>query len=191
MRYHVFKPIVVPHTSLSYIAHARFFFSLSRHACGSSSLSAKPCSCPPASGPPTEPADEPAAKRRSSRPPPVQRVATPELGPLRAKATGKRRLLALRLVGDPVLANALSEELNALADAHPELGESGAALLRLAGRTLVEQKAEVVRLKSTLTYVKASLAEHAVKIDAFIAAEPLLDDGEVFARMYVPPASCV
>jgi hypothetical protein len=155
-----------------------FLYSLSRHACGSSSLSAKPCTCTPASGPPAEPADESAAKRRSSRPPPVQRVAAPALEPLRMQATGKRRLLALRLVGDPVLANALSEELNALADAHPELGESGAALLRLAGRTLVEQKAEVVRLQSTLAYVKASLAEHAKKIDAFIAAEPLQDDGE-------------
>ena len=51
------------------------------------------------------------------------------------KTSGNRRQKALRLVGDPVLANALCTELLALADARPELGEPGAALLWLAERS--------------------------------------------------------
>ena len=66
------------------------------------------------------------------------------------KTSGNRRQKALRLVGDPVLANALCTELLALADAHPELGEPGAALPRLAGRALGEQKKELEHLRGTI-----------------------------------------
>ena len=71
------------------------------------------------------------------------------------------------MVADPSTADALASELFALADAHPELVQS-VAMLQLAGRTLVDQKAEVVRLRNTLDQVKKELQDHAEMMDTFI-----------------------
>jgi hypothetical protein len=71
------------------------------------------------------------------------------------------------MVADPSAADALASELFALADVQPELVQS-AAMLRLAGRTLVDQKAEVVRLRNTLDEVKKELQDHVEMMDTFI-----------------------
>ena len=71
------------------------------------------------------------------------------------------------MVADPSTADALASELFALADAQPKLVQS-AAMLRLAGRTLVDQKAEVVRLRNTLDEVKKMLQDHVEMMDTFI-----------------------
>jgi hypothetical protein len=70
-------------------------------------------------------------------------------------------------VADPSTADALASELFALADAQPELVQS-VAMLQLAGRTLEDQKAEVVRLRNTLDEVKKMLQDHVEMMDTFI-----------------------
>ena len=67
------------------------------------------------------------------------------------------------MVADPSAAG----DFFALADAQPELVQS-AAMLRLAGRTLVDQKAEVVRLQNTLDEVKKEMQDHVEMMDTFI-----------------------
>ena len=71
------------------------------------------------------------------------------------------------MVADPSTADALASELFALADALPELVQS-AAMLRLAGRTLVDQTKEVVRVRNTLNEVKKKLQDHVEMMDTFI-----------------------
>jgi hypothetical protein len=76
------------------------------------------------------------------------------LRPFRS-ALDRRSSEILGMVADPSTADALATENFALAAARPELVQS-AAMLQLAGRTLVDQKAEVARLRNTTDQVKRS-----------------------------------
>ena len=92
------------------------------------------------------------------------------LGVFAERNQGRRyRSAGARLVVDPAVASQLSLELEALANAHPELVES-AALLRLAGRAIDKQRAEVIELRGTLSSVKASLALHIRKMEDYMCA---------------------
>jgi hypothetical protein len=59
---------------------------------------------------------------------------------------------------------ALAEELEDLAEAHPEISGT----LRLAAGTLDAQKKEIANLKAKVSWVKSSLDEHLVKITAHL-----------------------
>ena len=92
------------------------------------------------------------------------------LGVFAERNQGRRyRSAGARLVVDPAVASQLSLELEALANAHPELVES-ATLLRLAGRTIDKQRADVVELRGMFSSVKASLALHIRKMEDYMCA---------------------
>jgi hypothetical protein len=115
----------------------------------------------------------PLAHKRARRAPDVYASSSDSLRPF-CSALDRRSSKVLGMVADPSIADALTSELNALADAHPELMES-VAMLQLAGRTLLDQKAEVVRLRNTLDEVKKELQDNVEMMGTFIVNAHLED----------------
>ena len=101
---------------------------------------------------PTPAGPTPIANTRARRAPDVYAPSLDSLHPFRS-ALDRRSSKVLGMVASPTTADALATEHFALADAHPELVLS-AGMFQVAGRTLVDQKAEVVRLRNTLGQVK-------------------------------------